>query len=188
MREKLLRLMQTEGLTSSRLAELLETQPSSISHLLSGRNKPSFDLIQKILRRFPRINPDWLLLDSDRMFRNDVTEFTAPALFADDNPNESSAGTDSTDKRQTQVRNQLGYRHPVFFPTAWKIGASVRSSCFMTTAPVKIIEPESDSLNIAFDGSGTNLSMNFRRFHSGLLRLLRSMKGIPDRSHPQNKQ
>ena len=72
MREKLLRLMQTEGLTSSRLAELLETQPSSISHLLSGRNKPSFDLIQKILRRFPRINPDWLLLDSERMFRNDA--------------------------------------------------------------------------------------------------------------------
>ena len=100
MREKLLRLMQTEGLTSSRLAELLETQPSSISHLLSGRNKPSFDLIQKILRRFPRINPDWLLLDSERMFRNDASEFTAPALFADDNPNESSAVTDSTEQEE----------------------------------------------------------------------------------------
>lgn len=56
----------------------------------------------------------------------------------------------------------------------------------MTTAPVKIIEPESDSLNIAFDGSGTNLSMNFRRVHSGLLRLLLSMEGIPDRSHRQS--
>ncbi|WP_418193711.1 helix-turn-helix domain-containing protein [Alistipes sp.] len=87
-------------MTSSRLAELLETQPSSISHLLSGRNKPSFDLIQKILRRFPRINPDWLLLDSERMFRNDASEFTAPALFADDNPNESSAGTDSTEQEE----------------------------------------------------------------------------------------
>ena len=100
MREKLLRLMQTEGLTSSRLAELLETQPSRISHLLSGRNKPSFDLIQNLLRRFPRINPDWLLLDSERMFRNDASEFTAPALFADDNPNESSAGTDSTEQEE----------------------------------------------------------------------------------------
>ncbi|WP_300103683.1 helix-turn-helix transcriptional regulator [uncultured Alistipes sp.] len=69
MKEKLQRLMKDEGLTSSRLAEILEIQPSGISHLLSGRNKPGFDLLQKILRRFPRINPDWLLLDSDQMYR-----------------------------------------------------------------------------------------------------------------------
>lgn len=82
MREKLLRLMQTEGLSSSRFAEMLEAQPSSISHLLSGRNKPSFDLLQKILRRFPRLNPDWLLLDSDQMFRSDsVTGPSKGELF-----------------------------------------------------------------------------------------------------------
>lgn len=75
MREKLLKLMRSEGLTSSRLAELLGIQPSGISHILSGRNKPSFDFVQKILRRFPTINPDWLLLDSEQMYRqqNDAT-------------------------------------------------------------------------------------------------------------------
>ncbi len=72
MREKILRLMKSESLTSSRLAEILEVQPSGISHILSGRNKPSFDMIQKILRRFPRINPDWLLLDSEKMYRDDA--------------------------------------------------------------------------------------------------------------------
>ncbi|MFR9527876.1 MAG: helix-turn-helix transcriptional regulator [Rikenellaceae bacterium] len=61
--------MKSEGLTSSRLAEILEMQPSGISHIVSGRNKPSFDLLQKILRRFPKINPDWLLLDSDQIYR-----------------------------------------------------------------------------------------------------------------------
>ncbi|MEG2365938.1 MAG: helix-turn-helix transcriptional regulator [Alistipes sp.] len=73
MREKLLNLMKSEGLSSSRLAEILEIQPSGISHILSGRNKPGFDLLQKILRRFPRINPDWLLLDSEVMFRDSET-------------------------------------------------------------------------------------------------------------------
>lgn len=71
MKEKLQQLMKSEGLTSSRLAEILEIQPSGISHILSGRNKPGFDLLQKILRRFPRINPDWLLLDSPQMYRSD---------------------------------------------------------------------------------------------------------------------
>ena len=70
MREKLLKLMKSEKLSSSRLAEMLEIQPSSISHILSGRNKPSFDFLVKILRRFPTLNPDWLLLDAEQMYRS----------------------------------------------------------------------------------------------------------------------
>ncbi|MDE7069744.1 MAG: helix-turn-helix domain-containing protein [Alistipes sp.] len=69
MKEKLQQLMKSEGLTSSRMAEMLGVQPSGISHLLSGRNKPGFDLLQKILRRFPQVNPDWLLLDAEQMYR-----------------------------------------------------------------------------------------------------------------------
>lgn len=72
MKEKIVNLMKSEGLTSSRLAEILEIQPSGISHIVSGRNKPGFDLLQKILRRFPQINPDWLLLDSPTMYRDQV--------------------------------------------------------------------------------------------------------------------
>ena len=71
MREKLLKLMKSEKLSSSRLAEILEIQPSSISHILSGRNKPSYDFLVKILRRFPTLNPDWLLLDAEQMYRSD---------------------------------------------------------------------------------------------------------------------
>ena len=74
MREKLQKLMASEQLTSSRFAELLGIQPSGVTHLLGGRNKPSFDLVQKILRRFPRINPDWLLLDSEQMYRPETEE------------------------------------------------------------------------------------------------------------------
>ena len=40
MGEKLLRLMKSEGLTSSRLAEILGTGASNISHIISGRSKP----------------------------------------------------------------------------------------------------------------------------------------------------
>ena len=67
MGEKLLKLMKSEGLTSSRLAELLGTGASNISHIISGRSKPGYDLLRKILLRFPRINPDWLLLDDETM-------------------------------------------------------------------------------------------------------------------------
>lgn len=89
MREKLLDLMKSEGLKPSQLADLLEINPAGISHILAGRNKPSFELLQKILRRFPRISPDWLLLDSGSMYRTDgfaadsaATAATAPAASA----------------------------------------------------------------------------------------------------------
>lgn len=74
MKEKLLALMQNEGLRSSQLAEMLEINPAGISHILAGRNKPGFDLLQKILRRFPRINPDWLLLDAPNMYREEQNQ------------------------------------------------------------------------------------------------------------------
>lgn len=73
MKARLAIFMKNEGITPSRLAELISVQPSSISHLLAGRNKPGFDFLYKILQRFPRLNPDWLILGSGEMYRDDGT-------------------------------------------------------------------------------------------------------------------
>lgn len=78
MGDKLRELMNREGLKSSQLAEMLGINPAGISHILAGRNKPGFDLLQKILRRFPRINPDWLLLDAPEMYRAERPASAAP--------------------------------------------------------------------------------------------------------------
>ncbi|MBG7630656.1 MAG: helix-turn-helix transcriptional regulator, partial [Bacteroidetes bacterium] len=43
------------------LAEKIEVQRSSISHILSGRNKPSLDFVMKILKAFPEVELYWLL-------------------------------------------------------------------------------------------------------------------------------
>ena len=67
MDEKLRILMQSENLTASKLAEILEVKPAAISHILSGRNKPSFELLCKLVNRFPQINPYWLLGNAEEM-------------------------------------------------------------------------------------------------------------------------
>ncbi len=80
-------MIKNEGLTQSRLAEILEIQPANVSHILSGRSKPGFELLQKILRRFPRLNPDWLLLDREPMYRSDTeTEERSSAGLLDQRP------------------------------------------------------------------------------------------------------
>ena len=103
MKEKLLDLMKREGLKPSQLAEMLGINPAGISHILKDRNKPSFDLLQKILRRFPQINPDWLLLDSTQMYRDEHTgipQASAPTSAMQlpiDSDLFGSAGTDDTE-------------------------------------------------------------------------------------------
>ena len=69
---KLRILMQHENLTASKLAEILEIKPAAVSHILSGRNKPSFDLLCKIVNRFPQINPYWLLGDAQEIYNSNV--------------------------------------------------------------------------------------------------------------------
>ena len=86
MDEKLRILMQNENLTASRLAEILEVKPAAISHILSGRNKPSFELLCKLVNRFPQINPYWLMGDGTEMYNSSATNSTSASQ-------DSTAGT-----------------------------------------------------------------------------------------------
>lgn len=67
MQKRLQYLIGYYGFTSSRFAETVGIQPSAVSHLISGRNKPGFDIIAKILTRFPKVNPRWLILGEEPM-------------------------------------------------------------------------------------------------------------------------
>lgn len=49
------------GESASSFAEKIGVQRSSISHILSGRNKPSLDFIMKVLSSFPEVELYWLL-------------------------------------------------------------------------------------------------------------------------------
>src|SRR6218665_3550652 len=49
------------SLSASSFADKVGVQRSSLSHLLSGRNKPSLDLILKIVENFPDVDLYWIL-------------------------------------------------------------------------------------------------------------------------------
>jgi len=56
--EKILRYY---DLSASVFADKINVQRSSISHLLSGRNKPSLEFVLKVIKTFPDVNLYWLL-------------------------------------------------------------------------------------------------------------------------------
>ena len=64
-------LMDYYSLNASGFADKIGVQRSSISHLLSGRNKPSLDFVMKILDIFPDVNLYWILDGKQSFLKND---------------------------------------------------------------------------------------------------------------------
>lgn len=58
---RLKKILQHHNLTASLFADKIGVQRSSISHILSGRNKPSLDFILKVTTIFKDVNIHWLL-------------------------------------------------------------------------------------------------------------------------------
>ncbi|MUH37934.1 XRE family transcriptional regulator [Zobellia amurskyensis] len=69
--ERLEHLLHYYGLSASSFADKINVQRSSISHLLSGRNKPSLDFVLKVVNVFPEVNLYWLL-NGKGSFPNDT--------------------------------------------------------------------------------------------------------------------
>ena len=84
MKERIIQIMNQEGLNHAKFAEEIGIQRAAMSHITSGRNNPSMDVVIKILERFNHINPDWLIFGKGNMKRaNHQTHYVPqqPDLF-----------------------------------------------------------------------------------------------------------
>jgi transcriptional regulator with XRE-family HTH domain len=82
--ERLKILMDYYQLSASAFADRIQVQRSSISHLLSGRNRPSLDFVLKVVKEFKEVELYWLL--------NGKGEFPDPALNSPASVNTSEKG------------------------------------------------------------------------------------------------
>lgn len=68
MKDRIIQFLSANNLTSTKFADEIGVQRSSISHLLSGRNKPSFDFIEKMLLTYPDLDAQWLITGKGNMY------------------------------------------------------------------------------------------------------------------------
>ena len=52
--------------SSSSFADKIDIKRSNLSHVLSGRNKPSLDFLAKIIDNYPKVNASWLITGTTR--------------------------------------------------------------------------------------------------------------------------
>ena len=82
MEQRLQLFLQMEQLSQSQFADKMGIQRSGVTHLLSGRNKPSFEFITRMLQAFPTLNAEWLILGKGKPYKNaaDVPSEAVPVI------------------------------------------------------------------------------------------------------------
>lgn len=83
MIDRILEILRIKNLSPAQFADMIGVQRSSISHLISGRNKPSLEFLQKMLKAFPEINSDWMLSGKGEMLNGDQKTDTGADIVAD---------------------------------------------------------------------------------------------------------
>lgn len=67
MEDRIRKILKEKNLSASKFADEIGVQRSSISHIISGRNKPSLDFVRKVLLKYPDINAEWLVTGKGQM-------------------------------------------------------------------------------------------------------------------------
>jgi plasmid maintenance system antidote protein VapI len=110
MKDQLIKILTHFGITATRFADEIGVQRSSISHILSGRNKPSYDFILRIIEKYPSLNPSWLLTGNGNMMltmeeskKSEEKETVLPLLSPKMNVNTGSENIDLQENSQKSV-------------------------------------------------------------------------------------
>jgi len=72
MKTRIKELIIQQKITSAQFASEIGIAASSLHHIVSGRNNPSLEVLQKIMARFPQINAEWLINGKGKQFKEVV--------------------------------------------------------------------------------------------------------------------
>ena len=69
--DRVRKIMELKSSNPSNFAEQIDINRSTMNHILNERNKPSLEVITKILEKYPDINSDWLILGKGPIFSSE---------------------------------------------------------------------------------------------------------------------
>jgi len=103
MKERLIEFLKKENKSAAQLAEEIGVQPSGISHILSGRNKPSLDFIIKMHEKYPYLSTEWLIFGKGEMYMDTAVKDLFADFTSESGINEINDHNKTSDSADTQV-------------------------------------------------------------------------------------
>jgi len=108
--------MQKEEMTAAQFAEKIGLSPSSLSHILNGRNNPSLDVVMKIHKACNYVNLPWLIYgEGDMEWKAEVSKSEETGIVGVSLFDESAFFTsEGTEEREN--RKEMAPKAPVYTP------------------------------------------------------------------------
>lgn len=121
---RLQQVLEMEEVSQAQFADKLGIQRGGLCHLLSGRNKPSFDFIVKLITSYPTVNPDWLLTGKGKPYKNDNSPEIATQPESDDLPPADDLFFCTADSQQQSPENHIDtHKYEVPQPSEVRTGS-----------------------------------------------------------------
>ena len=156
MVERINLLLKAKNITARQFAEEIGIQPSGMSHIMSGRNNPSLEFVMKVVRRWPEVNINWLMLGKGEMYASvplnaqgqeyrdsastaEQQESEQYDLFAQPEPTVSSK---PRSEERTEVKSLPQYESAVEAPSLHE--QEVRQPLAEPVAPARSVPPVGD--------------------------------------------
>lgn len=76
MKQRLEQFLAAENLSKAQFADRINVARAGITHIMSGRNNPSYEFIVNTMSAFPDLNIEWLLKGTGRMYKSGASETT----------------------------------------------------------------------------------------------------------------
>ena len=87
-RDRMLQVMQEVGMNAKQFCQEVGISPGTLSNITGGRNKPSLEVMQAVLRRFRSVSCDWLIMGIGTMYSNSTREDGLLPLFEEESVGE----------------------------------------------------------------------------------------------------
>ena len=70
MNTRLKQFLAAENISQSQFADNIKVVRASVSHVLSGRNNPSYEFMRAIMLAYPKLNMEWLMIGKGKMYKD----------------------------------------------------------------------------------------------------------------------
>ena len=100
-KERIEKVISSLGLNARQFAAEIHVQPGTISNMMAGRNKPSLEVMKRIMERYPTLNPEWLIAGRGEMWRTEPGK--DPGLFDTQAPDPKEKSPRQIQKEEPQV-------------------------------------------------------------------------------------
>ncbi|MBC7425672.1 MAG: helix-turn-helix transcriptional regulator [Bacteroidia bacterium] len=78
--KRVMKLIDILSVSRQDFAARIEIAVTVLSHISSGRNKPGLEMVQRILKEYPKVSADWLLLGTGKPYREEKQQVATKEL------------------------------------------------------------------------------------------------------------